>query len=249
MAVQGQSRGRRFDVEAPVEIGFLPGRFFVRIDAGGVSGTPGQRGNSADRRSCKETMNSHGHPLYVAILHCVAFVLSTDPTRMGDAVPLSVVDAEKRQLAQGLVVLHPFGDRRNTQHPPDLGDRIDHGAVERIADEIAHERAVDLEKVDGQRLEIGEGAQPGAEVVQSEAAADALQALQEMYRFREIADSRGLGYLEAHRGGLDAERGDLLVYELEERLVAERGSGQVDRDDASRIRGDLALGHETARGL
>src|SRR2546422_8957731 len=65
---------------------------------------------------------------------------STDPMRMRDAVALRVVDAENGQLTQGLVVLHPFGDRRDSQHPPDLGDRIDHGAIEGIADEIANER-------------------------------------------------------------------------------------------------------------
>src|SRR6267143_6140969 len=107
---------------------------------------------------------------------------STDPMRMGDAVTLRVVDAEKGQLPQGLVVLHPFRDRRDSQHPPDLGDRIDHGAVEGIADKIANECAVDFEEVDRQRLEVGEGAQPRAEVVEGEAAADALQALEEMYR-------------------------------------------------------------------
>src|SRR5882762_2757211 len=174
---------------------------------------------------------------------------STNPMRTGDAVALRVVDAENGQLTQGLVVLHPFGDRRNSQHPPDLGDRIDHGAVEGAVDKIAHERAVDLEEVDGQRLEVGEGAQPRAEVVEGEAAADALQALEEMYCFREVADSRGLRHLEAHRGGLDAERVDLLMHELEKRLVAERRSGQVDGDDASRIRRNLALGHQSAGGL
>src|SRR5206468_5558595 len=97
------------------------------------------------RVSCRQKKKPHRRGLWG-----LRSVLSTDPTRIGNAVPLSVVDAEKRQLAQGLVVLHPFGDRRNTQHPPNL-----------------------------------------------------------------------------------------LVYELEERLVAERRSGQVDRDDASRIRGDL----------
>src|SRR6266851_7031832 len=118
-------------------------------------------------------------------------------------------------------------------------------AVEGAVDKIAHERAVDLEEVDGQRLEVGEGAQPRAEVVESETAADALQALEEMYRFREVADGRGLRDLEANGGGLDAERVDLLVHELEERLVAERRSGQVDRDDAPRIGRDPAFGHQT----
>src|SRR5437660_11456357 len=64
----------------------------------------------------------------------------TDSPRIGDAVPLCVIDAEKGQLPQGLVVLHPFGDRWDTQHPPDLGDRIDHGAVEGIADERSPHR-------------------------------------------------------------------------------------------------------------
>src|SRR5207249_11814522 len=39
----------------------------------------------------------------------------TDSPRIGDAVPLCVIDAEKGQLPQGLVVLHPFGDRWDTQ--------------------------------------------------------------------------------------------------------------------------------------
>src|SRR6267142_4679445 len=165
----------------------------------------GSRSHRAGRADFEEfpSRNAARIPLPAHLLHRrlkplftrssgLRWAVSTDPARFGDAVPLSVVDAEKGQLPQGLVVLHPFGDRRDTQHSPDLGNRIYHGAIEGAVDEIAHERAVDLEKVDGQRLKVGEGAQPRAEVVESETAADALQALEEMYRFREVADGRGL---------------------------------------------------------
>src|SRR5437899_11074499 len=51
----------------------------------------------------------------------------TKSPRIGDAVPLCVIDAEKRQLSHALVVLHPFGDRCATHHPPTRGDRTVHG--------------------------------------------------------------------------------------------------------------------------
>jgi hypothetical protein len=53
---------------------------------------------------------------------------------------------------------------------------------------MAHELAVDLQEVERQVLEVVEGAEPGAEVVQREPAAEAGEPVGEGTRARDVRD-------------------------------------------------------------
>jgi hypothetical protein len=65
------------------------------------------------------------------------------------------------------------------------------------------EIAIDLEIVEGQRLEVVEGAEAGTEVVQGELAATGAQALGEGLGFLDVGDRRRLGHLEDQTSGID----------------------------------------------
>src|ERR1044071_6710053 len=87
----------------------------------------------------------------------------------GDAVALRVVDAELAHAPQHGIGLDPLGHGGNAHRAAHAADRRDHRPVDRVAGDVAHEFAVDLEEVDRQVLEVAERAHPRAEVVQREA--------------------------------------------------------------------------------
>ena len=73
-------------------------------------------------------------------------------------------------------------DGRDSHHVADLVDRLDHGAVDRIVRDVAHERAVDLQVIDRQMLEIAERRHAAAEIVERKAATERLQLADQMRR-------------------------------------------------------------------
>src|SRR5256885_2541085 len=117
--------------------------------------------------------------------------------RLRDAVALRVVDPETGEHLDDLGVLGELGDGLLAGEVPDLVDRAHHLAVDRIAQDLAHEAAVDLEIIDREVLEVAERGQSGAEVIQRELAAELLESLDEAVRLREARHRRGLGDLEA----------------------------------------------------
>ena len=88
-----------------------------------------------------------------------------------DVVALGVVDAESCDHALGLVVGDELGDRFFAEASGDPDDGLDHELVDLSAGGVLDELAVDLDVVERQVLEVVEGAEAGAEVVQREAAA------------------------------------------------------------------------------
>ena len=121
--------------------------------------------------------------------------------RAPHVIALHEVDAELAQQVLGLLVLDELGDGLL----PEAGGRVhealeDHpvGARGRA---LAHELAVDLEDVERQLLEVDERAEPGAEVVEREPAADLGERTGELTRLLEVADGGGLGDLEDELGG------------------------------------------------
>src|SRR4249920_2568633 len=71
-----------------------------------------------------------------------ARAVARDALGMGHAVALRVVDAELAHYPQDGIGLHPLGDGGDAHGAPDPADRGDHGAVDRIVSEVAHELAV-----------------------------------------------------------------------------------------------------------
>src|SRR6185436_4852141 len=76
--------------------------------------------------------------------------------RLRDSVALRVVDAEAAQDLDDLCILRPLGDGLLAGQVPDLVDRADHLAVDRVVQHAFHEAAGDLQEVDGEILEIAE---------------------------------------------------------------------------------------------
>ena len=86
-------------------------------------------------------------------------------------VALRVVDAALPEEAGGILVGHKLGDGFLVESPGDADNGLDDELVHRACDDPSDEIAVDLEIVEGQRLEVVEGAKAGTEVVQGELAA------------------------------------------------------------------------------
>src|SRR5215218_6005504 len=110
----------------------------------------------------------------------------------GEAVPLGVVDADLPQDVEGRPVLDRFGDGADAHDLADLVDRLDEGALDRVAQHVAHEAAVDLEEVDLEVLEVGEGGEAAAEIVEHEAEAELFQDADEVDGLGQVADGGGL---------------------------------------------------------
>ena len=93
-----------------------------------------------------------------------------------------------------------------------------------------HVRTVDLQVVHRQRLQVCEGREARAEIVEREAAAEVAELADEGGRAREVRDRGGLGDLEAHAFGRRLGACELLHHEVGERGVAEAHAGEVDAE-------------------
>ncbi len=127
---------------------------------------------------------------------------------------------------------------------------VDHRLVHAVAREIAHERAVDLQVVHRQVLQVGERTEVAAEIVQRELAAHAVQHADETPRGVEVRDHRALGDLEADLRGIHAAAVEALDHELEELRIGDGLARQVDARGCGR-RGKLdgAAPERRERGL
>src|SRR3954454_4757902 len=83
-----------------------------------------------------------------------------------DVVALRAIDAEPAQELERRGVLDILGDRLLAQAPLEAHDRPHGHLVGGTRQQGRDELAVDLDDVDCQVLEVGEGAEAGAEVVQ-----------------------------------------------------------------------------------
>src|SRR5215469_5527557 len=139
-------------------------------------------GGSYSRGTAGRTTGRRGEPSGDRGLH--------HALRLRDAVALRVVDAEAGEHLDDLGVLGKFCDGLLAGEMPDLVDRAHHLAIDWIAQDLAHEAAIDLEVIDREMLEVAEGGEPGAEVIERELAAELLQRLDEAVRLREARHGR-----------------------------------------------------------
>ena len=98
------------------------------------------------------------------------------------------------------LVADELGDRALAHAAGELDDGADHEPVGGVGGAVADELAVDLDEVEGQVLEVVEGAEARAEVVQGEAAAELAELLGEAARGGDVVDRGGLGDLEDQLG-------------------------------------------------
>src|SRR5580658_3622167 len=131
---------------------------------------------------------------------------------------------------------------------PDLVDRAHHLPIDRVAQDLAHEAAVDLQIVDREVLEVTERGQAGAEVIERKLAAELLERLDEAVRLREARHRRGLGDLEADLGRVQPAAMELVDDERQELVVAQALPGQVD-GALEQVLALVGLGNQPAEGI
>src|SRR5689334_17336291 len=105
-----------------------------------------------------------------------------------DVEALGVIDAVLLEEPDRLVVGYRFGDGLDPEALGDADDRLDHVLVDLAAREVLDEFAVELEVMDRQVLEVVEGAEPGAEVVEGQATTEGGHALGERRGLRHVGD-------------------------------------------------------------
>ena len=100
----------------------------------------------------------------------------------------------------------------------ELRDRAHNRHVVGVGLHVADEGPVDLEAIDGQLLEVGQGPEPGAEIIERDLDGEVVKLLQ---RHGDAASATAkedlLGDLDAQALRLNARLPQLIVYELCER--------------------------------
>ena len=93
--------------------------------------------------------------------------------------PWAMSTPYSRSISRRRVVLDELGDRRLAEAAGDLDDRLDGQLVGVVARHVADEGAVDLDQVEGDLLQVVEGAEAGAVVVDRDLAAELGEAVGE----------------------------------------------------------------------
>src|SRR5258706_2948280 len=149
--------------------------------------------------------------------------------RRGEQLSLRQVAAERLQRLARLRELHALGEDAEAEVVREVDRAAHHGAVAGVGDEAGHERAIDLDLVDREALEMGERGVAGAEIVEGESHADAFQAREDGDRALRFGDERALRELEHHARRVEAPGPDSLVDDRRQLAIVERGERAVDR--------------------
>src|SRR5262249_50801184 len=97
-----------------------------------------------------------------------------DRQRLSEVEPLCEIDADALELREHGLRPAPRGDRGEPERPPHLADGLHHAAIDGVLRDVADELAVDLEKVYRQGLQVHEGRDTRAKVIEGELAAPPL---------------------------------------------------------------------------
>ncbi len=150
--------------------------------------------------------------------------------RTGDGEALDRIDADPFQDIDRLDVLDTFRHGLRPELVGDVVDRLDDGAVDAAPLEVLHEGAVDLHEVDGEALQIVEGAEAGAEIVEHDGAARFPRRRHQRVGGGQVLDQRRLGDLEMQPLRAEARLRQLVPQERPEAGIVQRICRQVDRD-------------------
>ena len=162
--------------------------------------------------------------------------------RPREEVALRVVAAEAAQLGELGLVLDPLGDHVERERPGHADDRLDDRRPLLLDAERVDERAVDLQRVEGEAVEVGERGVAGAEVVEDEAHAELAERLQG--RPVAVADSstRTLSVISSRRWtGSRPVRARISRDRGGEVAVGDLAGGEVDRDVERPLVGPLLV--------
>ena len=116
--------------------------------------------------------------------------------RFGKEIPLKNIAATALQEIHLKRRFHAFGDHRQAQvmgHGNNaLGDRC----IVRVGGDFLDERAVNLDLVDGQTLEVAEAGKTGAEIIERNANPQRLEPVQRVDRLFSVMQQKRLGDLQ-----------------------------------------------------
>jgi len=133
--------------------------------------------------------------------------------RFGKIIPLKNIAVTALQEIHLRLGLHAFGDHRQAQVVCHGDNALSDGGVMTISADVLNERAVDLDLVDGQTLELAEAGKTGAEIIQGNAHPQRLEPVQRVDRLFSGMQQNRLGDLQLQlltpqtlflQGGLDA---------------------------------------------
>ncbi len=108
-------------------------------------------------------------------------------------------------------------------------DGLHHGAVDRLAGDVAHEAAVQLQVIHRQVLQVGERRHAGAKVVQRELTAGAAQTVDELARAAKMGDRSGFRQFQTQPPGHMARVGAVVLDHADHARVLQRATGKVHR--------------------
>ena len=103
-----------------------------------------------------------------------------------DPVALSVVYAHGLKFGHDRFALDKCGDGLQPHGLPDITDGFYYGVINLVVQQIPDEASVDLDVVDRQVLQVGEGRHAAAEISEGETAARFLQFGDQSGRFTQL---------------------------------------------------------------
>jgi len=143
---------------------------------------------------------------------------------------LRAVHAQLAQQLDRVLVADPLGDRAHAHAPGDVHQGAHQQPVVRAGAQSADELAVDLQAAEGQALEVVEGAEAHAEVIQRQGAAERRGALAEGLRAGHVGDGRRLGHLQRQARGGHAVAQQLALDVAQHLRIDDREGREVDGD-------------------
>ena len=169
--------------------------------------------------------------------------------RAAERVALHELDAEVAQPARLLARLDALGDDGDVHRARHRDDRAQDVAVALVLGDAVDELAVDLDRLDREALDVVERRVAGAEVVEHQPHAEALEVLQHGGRRGRLLHQDALGQLEPQalrrHAGLAQDAGELVG----QRGLGELAAGEVDGQAGEVDRGVGGPARELAAGL
>ena len=160
---------------------------------------------------------------------------------------LGFIGTEGTDEAKLVFGFDAFDDHLHLEIMGETDDGLDEGTSFTADHEAADEGAVELEGIEGEFGQVGEAGIAGAEVVDSDADAHAVEAANHVGGALDTADGGGFGELDLQEAGMEAgameDAGDLF----KEGILGELNGGDID-GDLNRAAGDGLPGEGIGAG-
>src|SRR5262245_40295612 len=157
--------------------------------------------------------------------------------RLRVVVALARDAAELDEAALLVLELDALGDDLEVERAAERDDRAREVLAALDAPEALHERAVDLQDVDREPVQVGERRVAGAEVVDRDAHAELLELLQRRQHRLAVVHQHALGQLDHEAARVDARDAEGLLH-----VGADVGLRELDRGDVDADADLAALG-------